>query len=320
MIMKKTLRILSLCLATLFTACFSSWTFAPLAANAATPEKGTLTIAWSSPNMSNQFQVTLRDCVKKYVEAAGGRFLEADARGDAPRQVSQVENFIAQKVDVILLSPTDTHACVPAVTAANEAGIPIMIVNASIDNVDEAICYVGCNDISAGEMEMEYIAERLGGKGNIVVLQGPDGNSAAVNRTIGIANVLKKYPGIKLLAQQPANWDIELAMTTIENMLQTMDIDAIVSENDEMALGAVKAIQGQSVEKNILIIGVDAIADGLKAVNDGTMIATVLQDAEAIAAKTIEIAYKVAAGESVDKEYEIPYKIIDKENIAEYLK
>ncbi|MCC8108954.1 MAG: substrate-binding domain-containing protein, partial [Planctomycetes bacterium] len=167
----------------------------------------TLTFAWSSPNMSNQFQVTLRDCVKKYCEEAGIRMLEADARGDAPNQVSQVENFIARQVDVILLSPTDTNACAPAVVAANEAGIPIMIINASIVNVDEAVCYVGCNDISAGEMEMEYIAKKMGGKGNIVILQGPDGNSAAVQRTIGIHNVLKKYPDIKVLAQQPANWD-----------------------------------------------------------------------------------------------------------------
>jgi inositol transport system substrate-binding protein len=280
-----------------------------------------LVFSWSSPNMSNQFQVTLRDDVKKYTEAAGATFLEADARGDAPTQVSQVENFIARGVDVILLSPTDTHACAPAVTAANEAGIPIMIINASIDNVNEAVCYVGCNDISAGEMEMEYIAEKLGRKGNIVVLQGPDGNSAAVQRTIGIANVLKKNPDIKLLAQQPANWDIALAMSTVENWLQIMAINAIVSENDEMALGAVKAIQGQDAEdKNILVIGVDAIVDGLKAVKDGSMIATVLQDADAIAKKTIEIAQQVVAGKKVEKEYEIPYKIIDKTNIDEYLK
>lgn len=280
-----------------------------------------LVFAWASPNMSNQFQVTLRDCVKRYAEAAGATFLEADARGDAPTQVSQVENFIARKADVILLSPTNTHACAPAVVAANEAGIPIMIINASIDNVDQAVCYVGCNDISAGEMEMEYIAQKLGGKGNVVVLQGPDGNSAAVQRTIGINNVLQKYPDIKRLAQQPANWDIALAMSTVENWLQIMDINAIVSENDEMALGAVKAIEGQEAQgKGILIIGVDAIEDGLKAVKSGGMIATVLQDADAIAKKAIEVAQDVAAGKKVESEYEIPYKIIDKTNIDEYLK
>ncbi|MCD7895339.1 MAG: substrate-binding domain-containing protein [Planctomycetaceae bacterium] len=271
--------------------------------------------------MSNQFQVTLRDCVKKYCEEAGIRMLEADARGDAPNQVSQVENFIARQVDVILLSPTDTNACAPAVVAANEAGIPIMIINASIVNVDEAVCYVGCNDISAGEMEMEYIAKKMGGKGNIVILQGPDGNSAAVQRTIGIHNVLKKYPDIKVLAQQPANWDIALAMSTVENWLQIMDINAVVSENDEMALGAVKAIEGQNAQdRGILVIGVDAIEDGLKAVKSGTMAATVLQDADAIAKKCIEVAMEVVAGKSVEKEYEIPYTIIDQTNIDEYLK
>ncbi len=196
-----------------------------------------------------------------------------------------------------------------------------MIINASIDNVEDAACYVGCNDISAGEIEMEYIAEKLGGKGNIVVLQGPDGNSAAVQRTIGINNVLKKYPNIKKLAEQPANWDIALAMSTVENWLQIMDINAVVSENDEMALGAIKAIEGQHAEgKGILVIGVDAIEDGLKAVKSGAMIATVLQDAEAIAKKTIEVAKEVVAGKKVNAEYEIPYKIIDKNNIDQYLK
>jgi inositol transport system substrate-binding protein len=279
-----------------------------------------LVFAWSSPNMSNQFQVTLRDAVKKHCEKNGIKFLEADAQGDAVKQVSQVENFIAQKVNVILLSPTDRHACAPAVTTANKARIPVMIINCEIDNVKKAACYVGCNDTSAGVMEMKYIADKLKGKGNIVILQGPDGNSAAVLRTAGIADALKKYPDLKVLAQQPANWDIAKAMSIVENWLQTMDIDAIVSENDEMALGAVKAIEGQKVKKKILVIGVDAIPDGLKAVKEGKMVATVLQDAEAIAAKTVEVARQVAVGKKVNACYEIPFKIIDSANIDNYLK
>jgi inositol transport system substrate-binding protein len=290
------------------------------ASTASTSAAKQLVFAWSSPNMSNQFQVTLRDDVKKHCDDNGIKLLEADAQGDAAKQVSQVENFIAQGVNVILLSPTDGHACAPAVTAANKAGIPIMIINSTIDNLKDAVCYVGCNDTSAGEMEMQYIADKLNGKGNIVVLQGPDGNSAAVLRTAGIANILKKYPDIKVLAQQPANWDISKAMSIVENLLQTMDIDAVVSENDEMALGTVKAIEGQAVKKKILSIGVDAIPDGLKAVKEGKMIATVLQDAEAIAAKTIDVAQQVAAGTKVETNYEIPFKIIDSANIDTYLK
>jgi len=335
--MKKTIftsiMVIILAVAMLFTGCSSSKTTATNdnkqttqtasaeSSGAATQTKAKqLLFAWSSPNMSNQFQVTLRDCVKAHCDSNGIKLLEADAQGDAAKQVSQVENFIAQGVDVILFSPTDRHACAPALTAAKKAGIPTMIVNCEIDNLDEAVCYVGCNDTSAGEMEMEYIAKKLNGQGNIVVLQGPDGNSAAVLRTTGIANVLKNYPNIKMLAQQPGNWDIEQAMSIVENWLQTMDIDAIVAENDEMALGAVKAIQGQNIKKKILVIGVDAIEDGLKAVKEGTMIATVLQDAEAIAAKTIEVAQQVVDGKSVEANYEIPFKIIDSTNIDEYLK
>ncbi|BFL44758.1 hypothetical protein K420107F6_00470 [Lactonifactor longoviformis] len=278
---------------------------------------GEITIAWSCADLSNQFQVTLTDSIKEAVSDLGAKYLEGDGANDASKQVSQVENFITQGADLIMISPADSDACAPAVTAANEAGIPIMIVNCKIANQENATCYVGSDDTQAGEMEMEYIAEQIGGKGNIVVLQGLDGRDATVKRTEGINSVLENYPDIKILAMQPADWSVELGMSTVENWLQTMEFDAVVSQNDEMALGAVQALKANGKE-NILVIGVDGIEDGLKAVKTGDMIATVLQDAPSIAKKAGEVAEKILAGETVEPEYIVPFQVIDKNNIDEY--
>jgi inositol transport system substrate-binding protein len=282
-----------------------------------TKKDGELTIAWSCADLSNQFQVTLTDSIKEAVAGMGAKYLEGDGANDASKQVSQVENFITQGADLIMISPADSDACAPAVTAANEAGIPIMIVNCKIANQENATCYVGSDDTQAGELEMEYIADQLGGKGNIVVLQGLDGRDATVKRTDGINAVLENYPDIKILAMQPADWSVELGMSTVENWLQTMEFDAVVSQNDEMALGAVQALKANGKE-DILVIGVDGIEDGLKAVKTGDMIATVLQDAPSIAKKAGEVAEKILAGETVEPEYIVPFQVIDKNNIDQY--
>ena len=166
---------------------------------------------------------------------------------------------------------------------------------------------------------MQCMADELGGKGNIVVILGPTSHSAQLDRSQGIEEVLANYPDIKIVAEQTANWDRAEAMTLMENWLQMGDqIDGVVAQNDEMAIGALKAIQAAGMEDSIKVVGIDAIADALALVESEEMIGTVYQDAVGQGAGAVEAAVKAVKGEAVEKETLIPYVLITKENVAEW--
>lgn len=278
-----------------------------------------ITIGFASTNLSNQFQVTMREAAIKEAKAKNVTLLNVDGQGDGAKQVSQIETFIAKKVNAIVMAPTDQNACAPAVKEAASAKIPMIVVNSTVTNMDEAAGYVGSNDEQAGQMEMQYIADKLSGKGNIVILQGPIGNSAEVGRTKGIKDILAKYPDIKVIGMQPGNWDTALAMTLTENFVQAnKQIDAVVAENDEMALGAVKAVS-EKQQSSIKIIGVDAIPGALKAVQSGTMVATVFQDAAAQGAQAVDEAIEAAQGQTIPKNHFIPFQLVTPDNVSKYL-
>lgn len=279
----------------------------------------TLTIAWSPANLSNELQVTLTDCIKASVEELGATYLSADPQGDPVKQVEQVENYISRGVDMILMSPNDASACGIVLQEAVDAEIPMIIVNCKMDDMTGSLCYVGCDDLTAGEILMNYAAEMLGGKGTIGILRGPDGLDAAIKRTTGIDNVLAKYTDITVYSSQAANWKTAEAMSTTENWLQATELNAIICENDEMAVGAVEGIKGQGKTcDEVLVFGIDGIPSAYESINNGEMKATLLQDAAAIAAKTIEVMQLYFETGAVDSEYIIPWTVVDSSNIAEY--
>ena len=249
----------------------------------------------------------------------GVDLIEVDGKALAENQLSQVENFITQGVDGIILNPYDADGCAPAVTAAKNAGIPIVVVNAKTSNVEEADAFVGSDDVIGGEMEMQYVADQLGGKGTIVIMSGLYGNSAQIDRQQGIENILANYPDITVYAEQTGNWVRDEGMTLMENWLQSGEkIDAVVAHNDQMALGALQAIEEANPENDIIIIGIDAIADAVNSVANGGMTATILQDGQGQGASALETVVKVIKGESFEKAVNIPFILITKDNVADY--
>lgn len=267
-------------------------------------------------NLQNEFIVNIAKAVEEKAKELDVTLIESDGQGKAEVQISQVENFIAQHVDAILLIPFDKEGCAPAVQKAVAAKIPLVVFNAQVANVELANTYVGSDDIEAGRIEMQYIADLLGGKGNIAIIHGPNGHSAEVQRTEGNKEVLKNYPDIQVLFEQTANWDRAQALSLTENWLQTgRPLNAIVAQNDEMALGAYKAIEAAGKAKDIPVIGIDAIADALKSVKEGKMAATVFQDAHGQGATAVEMAVNILKGEEVPKVVNIPFKLITKENV-----
>ena len=268
--------------------------------------------------LQTEFCMRMDNAAQKWAEENGVKYKSYDGNNDAATQLSQVETMIADGVDAIILNPQDADACSACVDAADEAGIPIIGVNTMVNN-DKLTAYVGSQDVSAGEDIMKYMIDYMKKDAfNIVVIEGPMGQSAQLQRMEGIENVLKDYPDIQILAQNTANWSRSEAMTLMETWITTYgdDIDAVVSENDEMALGAREAIEAQSMD--IPRIGIDGITDAVVAVESGKMIASDFQNAEGQITGALETAVKCVNNEDYEKELWIPFEMITPDNYKDY--
>lgn len=246
-----------------------------------------------------------------------------DANNDSGKQLSQVENFIVQGVDVILIVPVDVETMGQIAQRANEANIPMVVVNRkpSDEVMEKCAAYVGSDSITAGIMQMEWIAEKLGGKGNVCILQGWPGHEAQIMRTQGVKDVAAKYPDIKITREATGKWDRALGMQVMENWLQAdPEIDAVASNNDEMAIGAIRAAEAAGRADKIIFGGVDATMDALEYVKSGQLQVTVFQDAYGQGAGGVETSYKVAKGEPVEKLVWIPYELVTADNVDTYVK
>ncbi|WP_047286175.1 MULTISPECIES: sugar ABC transporter substrate-binding protein [Pseudomonas] len=245
-----------------------------------------------------------------------------DARSDVVKQLSQVENFISQKVDAIVVNPVDTAATRKITEAAVKAGIPLVYVNRRPDdlNLPKGVVTVASNDLEAGKMQMQYLADKMGGKGNIVILLGDLANNSTTNRTKGVKEVLAQYPGIKVDQEQTGVWLRDKGMTLVNDWLtQGRQFDAVVSNNDEMAIGAAMALKQAGVEKgSVLIAGVDGTPDGLRAVKKGDLALSVFQDAKGQADGSIDTAVKMIKHEPVEPAVWVPYRLITPENVDQF--
>jgi ribose transport system substrate-binding protein len=249
-----------------------------------------------------------------YAEAEGIELLWNSASLDVNTQASQVDQYINAGVDAIIVVPVQADSLQPQVAAAKAASIPIVPVNAELNSTDIA-GNVQPDDVAAGEAEMQMMADALGGKGNIVVLQGPLGQSGELYRTEGIENVLKNYPDIKVLAKDTANWKRDEAVNKVKNWISAFgsDLNGVVSENDDMGLGALQALKEAGM--TIPVVGIDGIEDGLNAVKNGEFIGTMLQNGTVELSAGLAVAAAIAKGESVDTEpvYDMPK--ITQENV-----
>ncbi|MDD2456427.1 MAG: sugar ABC transporter substrate-binding protein [Kiritimatiellae bacterium] len=265
-------------------------------------------------NMANEFIVTVHDAMSERAAETGVRLIVNDAQRSPERQVQQVENFIARRVDAIILNPCEMEASSPAVRKAVAAGIPVINVNSETAAAPAA--FVGSRDEESAELAMEHIARRLEGSGGVLMMEGYMGQAAQLKRSAGARAVLAEYPGLKLLAAQSAEWDRAKAVTLMENWLQSYGsaCRAVFAQNDEMAMGAMLAIERAGRKGDIMVVGVDAIRDALKAVRDGRMEATVFQDGRAQGRGAIEAALRLIRGETCEPQTIIPFKLVTRDN------
>lgn len=271
-------------------------------------------------SMQNEFIVNVSDEMETKAKELGVELITVDAERSALKQVEQVESFIAQGVDAIIMNPCEVEAGSPAIKLAMDAKIPIINVNSETSAKPTA--FVGSDDTESARIAMKYLAEKLGGKGNVLIMHGFIGQAAQIKRDNGAKEILKANPGIKLLAEQTGEWDRAKAMSLMENWIQSYGpkINAVFAHNDEMGMGAVKALEAAGLKEKVIVISVDAIPDALQSVKKGALNATIFQNAQEQGSKAIEIAVKAAKKEKFEKEVLIPFQLVTKENVEQYLK
>ena len=284
-------------------------------------KEGEILIGFSSRDLSAEYTAKLSEAIVEYAKTKPGvKLVMVDAQSDVQKQFSQVENFVAQKVDAIILNPCELEASTPAVDYVKAAKIPLVLVNQVTKSAGDS--YIGSNDFEAGRIAMEAIAKKLNGKGGVLMIHGIMGTSAQLQREAGAREVFAKYPGLKLIDQQTASWDRAKAMALTENWIQAHKgkFQAVFAHNDEMAMGALLALERAGIKKDVTVIGIDAIAQALTAVKEGRLDATVFQDAVGQGRGSVDAALLLARKQPCPKENLIPFQLVTLENLSSFLK
>ncbi len=288
-------------------------------------------IGVSMARFDDNFLTVLRNGMSDYVKTLDGVELQIeDAQNDVAKQLDQINNFVASGVDAIIVNPVDTSATEAMTKAAEAAGVPLVYVNRepiNVDSLPDNQAFVASNEQESGTLETKEVCRLLSGKGKnparIYVMMGELSNQAAVMRTQDIKDVMKSgecQVELQIIDEQTANWSRDEAQDLMTNWLSTGEkFDAVISNNDEMALGAIQAMKAANVSmEDVIVGGVDATQDALAAMEAGDLDVTVFQDAAGQGKGAVDAALKLAKGESVDQKVYIPFQLVTPDNIADY--
>ena len=271
----------------------------------------------------DNFLTVLRNGLETAAKKDGLSLQVEDAQNDIGKQLNQIQNFIAQGVDGIIVNAVDTDATAQMTKLATAAGIPLVYVNrqpADVETLPEKTAFVGSDEKKSGTLEMQEVCKLMGGKGDIVVMMGELSNQAARQRTQDIEDVIAKEPctGIKILDKQTANWQRTQATDLMTNWISAgLKPAAVVSNNDEMAIGAIQALKAAGM-KDVIVAGIDATQDGLAAMKAGDLKVTVFQNAAGQGAGAVETVNKLIKGETVEKVVDVPFELVTPANMAQY--
>jgi inositol transport system substrate-binding protein len=280
----------------------------------------------------DNFLTVLRNGIQAYADANGQKVQIEDAQGDVAKQLDQINNFIASGVSAIIVNAVDTSATQAMSDAAAAANIPLVYVNRQPINVDtlpDNQAFVASNEVDSGTLETLEVCRLLKEEGkmeaNVYVMQGELSNQAAVQRTADVHDVIGGPDcGVKvnIIDEQTANWSRDEAQTLMTNWLSTgTAFDAVIANNDEMAIGAIQAMKAANIDmKTVIVGGVDATQDALAAIAAGDQDLTVFQDAAGQGSGAVDAAVKLAAGEAVEQKVYIPFQLVTPANMADFTK
>ena len=246
----------------------------------------------------------------------------AEREIDVERQMQIIENLLQTNVKALCLTPSGSREVVPAVAKANRANIPVVIVDTRLDGkaAEEAgvkiVSFIGSDNYEGGRIAARFIVDATKGKANVAVLEGIPGHETGDSRLRGFRDGIKETPGIKIVASQPANWERDQGFNVFQNMLQAHpELDTLFACNDMMALGAVEAIRAAGKTGSIRVVGFDAVEDARKAIQEGTMLASVAQFPGEMGRLAVENAVHAIKGEPITADAKVRIELITKENV-----
>lgn len=258
--------------------------------------------------LNNPFFVDLKSGIEERAKELGYEVVVLDSQNDPAKEVSNMEDLTVKDVDIVLLNPVDSDSAVASVMIANNYELPVVTVDRAA-NGGEVVTHIASDNAVGGSMAAQYLIDQLGGKGNIVELEGTAGSSAARDRGQGFDDKIAES-NMNIIAKQIADFDRTQGLTVMENILQSKkNIDAVFAQNDEMALGAQKALEDMGM-KGVLIVGFDATDDAVEAVKNGTMAATVAQQPLLIGEAAVNAIDKILKGDKVDNFIPVELKLI----------
>lgn len=279
----------------------------------------TFTVGVALANFDLNFISILRTQMQEELKSnnLNGQFV--DAKGDISLQVQQVDDFINQGVDAIILNPVDTQGVLPMIKAAKNAGIPLVFVNRKPEiKLPEKMAYVGSDSALGGEMQMEALAKKMNYRGNVAIIMGALSTEEARERTRAVEAVIAKHKDMKVIEKQSAKWQRNEAVDVVSSwLLNQRPIDAIAANNDEMAIGAIMALS-QAKNSKILVAGIDGTPDGQQFIKNGKMALTIFQDAKGQATGAVQVTKALLDKEKVKQFNWVPYQTITPENYAQF--
>jgi len=282
-------------------------------------------IAFVMKTANNPFFIDMQKGAEEEAKKLGVNLIvqAAEREVDVEKQMQIIENLIQAKVAALCVTPSGSREIVPAIDKANRAGIPVVIVDTRVDakalaeSKGKIASFIGSDNYEGGKLAGEFIAQRLGGKGKVVVLEGIPGHETGDSRLRGFRDAIKATPGIEIVASQTANWERDQGFNVFQNILQSHpEVQAVFACSDLMALGALEAIAAAKKTGQIVVVGFDASAEAQQAVQQGTMHATVAQSPSTMGALAVENAYRLLKGEQIKEEFVVPIRLVTKDTAS----
>jgi len=274
-----------------------------------------VTLAVSTLN--NPFFVDLRDGAQKEADAQGIDLSVVDAQNDSATQANQLATAATNGSAGVIINAVDTETAEAGLAPVVKAELPIVAVDRAVGDTKIA-SFVASDNVAGGEQAAKALAESIDGKGKIIVLEGVPGASATNERGEGFTKGLAEFKNIEVVSKQTANFDRAEALDVVTNLMQSNpDAVGVLAMNDEMALGAIQAL-GDKAGKDVKVVGFDGTDDGFKAVEAGTMVATIAQNPAELGKKSVQILSKSIKGEEVEANVQVAVDTVDEKNIAEY--
>ena len=287
----------------------------------------TFKIGYACNNFNDTFQTVIEGYAAAFAEENGIEFSYADGRDDEMNQQDQIKAMIEDGVDALVVVAVNPQGVDPIIDMAADAGIPLVFVNRNPFSADDGsdipdgVYYVGSNEIDAGIYQAQFVVDKVGkdAECGYVILMGQLSNTATPLRTAGVKEIFDKNAGYKFLAEQTGNWQRDQGMSITENWITTYgdELCAVLGNNDEMALGAVEALEAAGIKDKVVVAGVDLIDDAVVAIEEGRLDCSVKQDGKGQGEGAMNIALSVLKGEEVDKLTVVPFVPVSIDNVAD---